>query len=124
VLTLCVPLGDATLTREVIAKITSPKASPGLRVMGISWVPKGGGPYPAFEGTLALSDRSGATSELTIAGRYGPPGGVAGAAFDAVLGKRLADASLKALLATLKGAVEAARTQTSAVAARYLPTYE
>src|SRR5271165_3604247 len=76
VLTLCVQVGDATLSREVVARLTSPKASPGKRVMGLTWSPKGEGPYPVFEGTLALSDRTALTSELAIKGKYGPPGGI------------------------------------------------
>lgn len=124
VLTLHIPVGDATISRDVVAKLTAPKATPGHRVMGLTWAPKGGGPYPVFEGTLALSDQSAATSRLTIVGKYGPPGGVVGAAFDAMLGRRMAVASLKALLETLKTAIEAARKETALAAARYLPTYE
>ena len=124
VLTLRLAVGDATISRDVIARLTAPKASPGHRVMGVSWRPKNGGPYPDFDGTIALSDQDGTASKLTISGTYGPPGGVIGAAFDAVLGRRMASASIKALLDTLKTAIETARTQSSAVAARYLPTYE
>jgi hypothetical protein len=124
VLTLCIPLGDASINREVIAKITAPKGSPGYRVMGVTWSPKDGGPYPDFDGSLSLSDLSASSSKLVLRGTYGPPGGIVGAAFDAVVGRRMASASLKALLATLKAAIEAARTQASAVAATYLPTYE
>jgi hypothetical protein len=73
---------------------------------------------------MTLTDQSANSSTLTLSGRYGPPGGIAGAAFDAVVGRHMATASLKALLTTLKSAIEAARTQASAVAATYLPTYE
>jgi hypothetical protein len=124
VLTLCIALGDAAISREVVAKITAPKGSPGYRVMGVTWSPKDGGPYPDFEGTLALSDLTSSSSKLVLSGKYGPPGGLVGAAFDAVVGRRMASASLKALLGTLKAAIEAARTEATSVAASYLPTYE
>jgi len=124
VLTLYIKLGDASISHDVIAKLTTPKGSPGFREMGVTWTPKDGGPYPDFEGTLTLSDQSANSSTLTLRGRYGPPGGLPGAAFDAVVGRHLATASLNALLATLKSAIEAARAQASAVAATYLPTYE
>jgi hypothetical protein len=124
VLTLYIKLGDASISHDVVAKLTAPKGSPGFREMGVTWTPKDGGPYPDFTGTLTLSDQSANSSILTLHGRYGPPGGIAGAAFDAVVGRHMASASLKALLATLKSAIEAARTQASAVAATYLPTYE
>ncbi len=123
-LTLYIKLGDASISHDVIAKLTAPKGSPGFREMGVTWTPKDGGPYPDFEGTMTLTDQSANSSTLTLSGRYGPPGGIAGAAFDAVVGRHMATASLKALLTTLKSAIEAARTQASAVAATYLPTYE
>ena len=124
VLAPSVPVGDAKIDREVVAKLTSSKVTPGLTVMGFSWRPKGGGPYPTFEGNLTLTELTALTSQLTLSGEYGPPGGLAGAAFDAILGHRLASASLRALLATLKSAIETARQESAVVAATYLPTYE
>ena len=124
VLALKIPVADATLQRDVLAKLTPRKAEPGFRTLDLSWAPKGGGPYPAFDGTLVLADRTAATCTLMLYGRYGPPGGIAGAAFDAVLGKRLAAASLKALLEVFRTAIETARKESAATAAHYLATYE
>ncbi len=124
VLTLRVPVGDATLERDVVAKLTPRKAEPGFRTMDLTWGPKGGGPYPVFDGTLVLDGLSATTSKLAVIGRYGPPGGIAGAAFDAVVGKRIATASLKALLEVFKTTIETARTASAASAAQYLATYE
>jgi hypothetical protein len=124
VLTLSIEFGDASIRRDVIAKLTAPKGSPGFREMGVTWTPKDGGPFPDFEGTLTLSDQSANSSKLTLSGHYGVPGGIAGAAFDAVVGRHMANASLRELLLTLKNAIEAARAEASAVAPSYLPTYE
>lgn len=68
----------------------------------ISWEPgttARGIPTPGFTGTLTL--RSGedySETELELDGRYDPPGGVAGRAFDELLGRRIAHATLGALL--------------------------
>ncbi len=124
VLALCVPVGDVTIAREVIVRIAQPKAAPGRRVLSVTWTPKNGGPYPNFSGTLALTDHEPHKCQLTIGGSYGPPGGLAGVAFDAVVGRRMANASLKALLLTLKAAIETAHADRGPAAPNYLPSYE
>ena len=68
----------------------------------LDWRPEGGGPYPAFKGTLTIRPLSGGT-ELELAGQYEPPFGAVGAAFDAVVGGRLARRTATALLAELAG---------------------
>jgi hypothetical protein len=124
VIPLSVPVADASVVRDIVAKLTDTKTVGRLAIAGITWSAKGGGPYPVFTGTLTLGEASALTSTLTVAGDYAPPGGVVGAAFDAVLGRRMATASLKALLATLKAAIETAHKTTAVTAAQYLPTYE
>lgn len=65
----------------------------------VSWKPAADGPYPDFEGTLTLRGSSEAdTSILEISGDYQPPLGVAGRAFDAALGSRIASATARDLL--------------------------
>ena len=44
---------------------------------------------------------------LTLSGSYNAPGGIAGAAFDALVGRRIAKATLVALLEQLSAAAEA-----------------
>ena len=80
----------------------------------LDWRPERGGPYPAFKGRLTIRPLSGKT-ELELAGRYEPPFGAVGAAFDAVIGGRLARITASAILAELAaelsrefGAVKAA----------------
>ncbi len=56
-------------------------------------------PTPGFTGTLTLSaGEDYSETELELDGRYDPPGGVAGRAFDELVGRRIAHATLSALL--------------------------
>ena len=73
--------------------------------LAIEWKPKGGGPYPTFKGRITIRPLSGGT-ELELRGRYEPPFGPAGAAFDKVVGGKVASATALALLAQLKGELE------------------
>lgn len=55
--------------------------------------------YPEFEGELTVrADETYETSRLELRGSYRPPGGIAGAAFDLVVGGRIASATAVALL--------------------------
>ncbi len=56
-------------------------------------------PTPAFEGTLAISaGEDYDETALQINGTYEPPGGNVGRAFDDLLGRRMAHATMSALL--------------------------
>ncbi len=56
-------------------------------------------PTPAFTGTLTLSaGEDYSETELKLEGRYEAPGGVAGRAFDELVGRRIAHATMSALL--------------------------
>lgn len=55
--------------------------------------------YPDFEGELTVrADETYETSLLELRGKYRPPGGVLGAAFDRVAGGRIASATARALI--------------------------
>ena len=56
------------------------------------------GSYPSFRGTLKAVEGSAHDAVLNLAGFYSPPGGAAGAAFDAVVGVRIAYATIERLL--------------------------
>lgn len=74
----------------------------------VTWTPHGGGPYPDFDGTLTVrADEDYTSSVLELRGRYEPPLGAAGAAFDAVLGSRIASATAREFLRRLAGDIEA-----------------
>jgi hypothetical protein len=65
----------------------------------VRWKPHGGGPYPSFSGELtARADENYTSCLLELTGAYEPPMGVLGAAFDAMVGSRLATATAQDLL--------------------------
>ena len=116
VLTLTVPLRSLGLpvelgiSQSVCVKFTSEQRSPlttGRRNEGISlqWEAEGGGPFPKFSGVLIIRPHSG-QSELELKGSYVPPLGEIGAAFDAVIGNKVATATVRALLENLKEVLE------------------
>ncbi len=70
------------------------------------WEPVGGGPFPTFTGSLKMRPL-GLKTEIVLSGEYKPPLGIVGEAFDAVIGKRIAEATAKMLLETLQQELEA-----------------
>ena len=108
-ITLSVPFGDGTLAKDVNVVFnvgSDPRHFDEPWV--VHWEPKGGGPYPTFDGTLVVrADETYDRSVLEIKGEYVPPLGAAGAAFDAVAGKRIAQATLQGLLRRIGAALEA-----------------
>ncbi len=90
--------GAPTMQHSVRLQFTpsSDEASPHYR---LSWQPVPSGPYPHFNGTMRLvpgHDRR--TTILEVSGAYDPPLGALGAAFDAVIGHRIAAATLRAFV--------------------------
>lgn len=68
----------------------------------IAWKPDGGGPFPKFSGTIdtwAQGDSDG--SVIEIDGTYAPPFGIAGEAFDAAVGRLIAQRTAATLLADI-----------------------
>ncbi len=62
--------------------------------------------FPDFRGALRLRIESVETTRLTLEGTYEPPLGPFGRLFDAVIGRRIARATLRDLLARLGEAME------------------
>lgn len=78
-------------------------------VIRVRWEPEGGGPYPVFEGTLALwGETDPERTVIELDGTYQPPLGVAGETFDAALGHVLAQRTARALLDDIGRALTAA----------------
>jgi hypothetical protein len=102
VLPLRLRFGDLRIERDVNFHIQSKPAYPGYRLLDVSWTPKDGGPYPRFSGTVSVADDGAGWSRIEIDGSYRPPFGIAGAAFDAAVGQRIAQATASELLAELK----------------------
>ncbi|GAC1412535.1 MAG: hypothetical protein NVSMB64_22810 [Candidatus Velthaea sp.] len=102
VLPLRVRIGELRIERDVEFHLKNKPAYPGYRLLDVSWAPKDGGPYPTFAGTLSVAEDSAGWSRIEIDGTYRPPFGVAGAAFDAAFGHRIAQGTASELLAELK----------------------
>lgn len=73
----------------------------------LHWHPQGG-PYPDFDGQLTVrADEDYSSCALELRGTYEPPGGIAGAAFDAIVGSRIATATARELLTAIGRDIEA-----------------
>jgi hypothetical protein len=74
----------------------------------VQWAPAEPGPFPLFAGELHVeNDEDYDAFWLVLEGTYEPPLGLAGAAFDAILGSRIAAVCARNLLASIAAAVEA-----------------
>ena len=74
----------------------------------VRWEAEGDGPFPIFEGELNVeADEDYQSFFLTLEGGYEPPGGAAGQVFDAVIGRHVAVAAARGLLAQLCAEIEA-----------------
>ena len=102
VIPLRVHFGDLRVECDVDFHIQTKPGYPGYRLFDVSWKPKDGGPFPTFSGTLSVAEDAVGWSRLEIDGTYRPPFGIAGAAFDAVVGGRIAQAAAVELLAEIK----------------------
>ncbi len=96
-----------TLEKRVLVHLTFDPGASGGHALTIEWEPLGGGPLPSFLGTVTATPEGEAACSLTIAGRYTPPGGIAGIAFDTLIGGRIASATLTALIQQFKHSIEA-----------------
>lgn len=74
----------------------------------VHWEPAEPGPYPVFDGVLTVEAGDDYdVFRLALEGTYQPPLGLAGKAFDAVFGNRIAEQTARELLAEIAGVVEA-----------------
>jgi hypothetical protein len=97
-----------TLEKRVVVHLRYDRGAGGGESLAIGWEPLGGGAsLPSFEGTLVAAPETEATCRLTILGGYSPPGGIAGILFDRLIGYRIANATIAALLAQFKESIEA-----------------
>lgn len=108
-LTLRAPLAGASVKKNVLVTF-APSTDPMHfdQPWSVYWTPEGGGPYPDFDGELTVrADEDYTTAILELRGKYTPPGGAMGKAFDRALGSKIASETAKGLLADLAGAMEA-----------------
>lgn len=74
----------------------------------VHWEAEEEGPYPVFDGILAIEAGDDYDFfRLALEGTYQPPLGLAGRAFDAVVGNRIAEQTASELLAEIAGVMEA-----------------
>lgn len=73
----------------------------------VSWSPQGTMAIPSFAGTFATTTSADGGCLLALTGTYAAPGGIAGAAFDALVGGNIARATIERLLQQLATATEA-----------------
>ena len=74
----------------------------------VHWESEEEGPYPIFDGFLSIeAGEDYNVFSLALEGMYKPPGGLAGRAFDAVVGNRIAEQTARELLADIAGTMEA-----------------
>jgi hypothetical protein len=102
---LSLHVGDLKLEHDVLVTIKPRPGYPGYEILDIHWEARGGGPFPTFTGKLSLEDE-GPFCRLNLDGEYKPPLGIAGAAFDAVVGHRIAEATGNDFLEQLRQFVE------------------
>ena len=99
---LPIPLG---LEQQVDVEFDSRKGLKGQAQLydeiDLSWKPTGGGIYPHFNGGFALRPL-GLHTEVTLQGSYDPPLGIVGDAFDALVGRKIAQATVRALVEDVK----------------------
>jgi hypothetical protein len=76
---------------------------------GVQWAPEVAGPFPLFSGELFVQGTDDyASFSLCLDGAYAPPLGIVGGAFDQVVGKRIARATLRDLLEQMRESIELA----------------
>ncbi len=107
---LAIPLpenGEARLQKDVVVTY-----GPGTDPMHfdepwkLHWHPQGG-LFPDFDGELTVrADEDYTSCALELRGTYLPPLGAAGAAFDAILGSRLASSTARELLREIGSRIE------------------
>jgi hypothetical protein len=105
---LTVPVRDRALAKDVEIAFSAAVDPKGFdEPWAVHWEPSGG-PFPTFDGTLAIrADETHETSVVELEGEYRPPLGALGAAFDAAIGKHIAEATAQELLRRITVGLEA-----------------
>jgi hypothetical protein len=97
-----------TIEKRVVVHLRYNRGGSPSDSLAIGWEPLGdGAALPSFDGTLVAQPETEGSCRLTILGGYTPPGGIAGLLFDRLIGFRIANATVGALLAEFKESIEA-----------------
>lgn len=101
-------IGNVMTEHDILMKVAAEPEQPALEILDLHWQSLDSGPYPVFTGTLRAEPIDARSCRLEIAGAYTPPGGIAGIAFDAVIGHGIAVEGVRDVLARFKAGLEAA----------------
>ena len=101
------------LAHDVIASFRRRQGPNETIVFDLHWEAADKGPYPVFDGTLTVAeDETYEQCRLILEGSYTPPGWLAGAAFDAAIGKQIANLTAKELLERMRSFLMAGYEET------------
>ena len=99
--------GELAIDRDVVtsfAPLTDPR---GLEHgVSIGWTPVGNAALPTFRGSLRITAEAAKSSLVVLDGDYEPPLGALGKAFDAAVGRKIAEATGDELLKTIAERIE------------------
>ncbi len=89
-----------------VAVVFEPAGS-GFERFGVRWGPCVGGPFLAFQGEIDVAAEAGRDgSRIVLRGSYVPPPGLAGQAFEFILGRRIAIAIANGVLQRVRATIE------------------
>lgn len=106
IVTLKATIVNMVFECDALLSVVPARTYPGFEILQISWKAREGGLYPVFKGTLCAEQEDVSFCRLDLDGGYVPPGWIAGMAFDAVFGHRIAEEVARELLKTLKSEFE------------------
>ncbi|HVA37515.1 MAG TPA: hypothetical protein VNJ51_07860 [Candidatus Dormibacteraeota bacterium] len=98
-------------SREVEVTIGAPEQHRAIVDLYSTWIPiewsvPDNRMLPAFSGFIEVTPLGRTFSQVAVFGHYTPPGGWVGAGFDAMVGRRIAEATVRNFVAGLKKQLE------------------
>lgn len=106
----CAPRSSTMAATERTVTVFLERAAGGSRGferLGVSWGPCEGGPYLTFKGEVEVTADAGhGACRIALCGSYIPPLGIAGQAFEFIVGRRVAIAIAGDLLNKIRTAIE------------------
>jgi len=110
--TLSVPFEEiglpkvGTLARDVCATLGDPDFKSTLVRIPLAWRVPDSTAFPVFHGFIEVQSLATDQIQLAILGYYQPPFGTLGVVFDAIAGRKIAEATIRHLLAEISHAME------------------
>jgi hypothetical protein len=104
------------LTRQVTVTIGDPDRKRALTRIPVSWRVPHSDAFPVFQGFFEVQPLSSYEVQIALLGYYHPPFGVLGAVFDAVVGRKIAEVTIRHLVDEVANAI--AERPTSSTAAQ------